>query len=583
MRRASFFAFVAVLSLGAAPCAAQDARIVEVHFTAVRRAQIAAWIEHADGTFMRTLGLTQSVAVYGIGNRPGAGQMNSGYRWPYGRREGVLPVWGHRRASAPGAELFRRVIFQDRTSEGWASRTTSDFSRDNHFCLSFQADHSSMDNLDAVSCPTVFNSDKGRYITEQDLSRGYSEPWQTAPGVGEMRALDAFSIYPPRRDAMRCGGATCYDHEDVDAFGADARRIMPEIDQVTMATPPDAAPQMIAFDVPPEWDDGEYFLFLEVNTEGDYNAAWSAERFPTPTNPDGGWDFWAEGYGYPFRGQPSVVYRVPLTLGVGATESTTAEPWGYGTIDGLEPTVHEMDESITRSGGSGADRLLDQGGDRVRAVVLGPEACEANVPPGAVEGLEVTEYVERREAHLFAHLRFLAASDDLRVSRYEVRVSQQPIVDDESFRRALPALAAILEPQALMVPVGVEAGQPIEVDLGGLGPSTRYYIGVRAADRCNAKGPIAVVEYITPPIEFTTVSPCFVATAAYGTPMAVEIGALRRLRDRHLRTNALGRALVAAYETVGPHLADAIRDAPGARAWVRQALRPIVGLARALD
>src|SRR5690606_17419122 len=111
----------------------------------------------------------------------------------------------------------------------------------------------------------------------------------------------------------------------------------------------------------------------------------------------------------------------------------------------------------------------------------------------------------------------------------------------------------------------------------------RYYIAVRAVDLCNVPGPMAVTEYVTPPIEFTTVSPCFVATAAYGTPMADEIGALRRLRDRHLRTNAIGRAFVDAYETVGPHLADVIRENDTLRAATRALLSPVVAAARALD
>src|SRR5687767_14322156 len=101
-----------LLSLAAAtsPASAQE-RILELDFVPTGRAQIAIWVSRADGTYLRTLRLTQSVSTYGIGNRPGASQMNSGYRWPYGRREGVLPVWAHARASAPGAQPFRRVIF----------------------------------------------------------------------------------------------------------------------------------------------------------------------------------------------------------------------------------------------------------------------------------------------------------------------------------------------------------------------------------------------------------------------------------------------------------------------------------------
>ena len=92
-----------------------------------------------------------------------------------------------------------------------------------------------------------------------------------------------------------------------------------------------------------------------------------------------------------------------------------------------------------------------------------------------------------------------------------------------------------------------------------------------------------MAEYTTPAIEFTTVSPCFVATAAWGTPMASEIGALRRFRDRHLRSNAVGRGLVSVYETVGPHLASVIRQDDSLRAATRAALAPFVALARVLE
>ena len=80
---------------------AADERAIVFNFTPTERAQIAIWIESADGTFLATVGLTQAVSVRGIGNRPGATQMNSGYHWPYGRREGVLPIWAHRRAPRP--------------------------------------------------------------------------------------------------------------------------------------------------------------------------------------------------------------------------------------------------------------------------------------------------------------------------------------------------------------------------------------------------------------------------------------------------------------------------------------------------
>src|SRR6187551_632402 len=147
----------ALASAGSLEGHAFASRAIALNFAATERAQIAIWIEKADGTFMGTVGLTQAVSVRGIGNRPGATQMNSGYHWPYGRREGVLPIWAQRRATAPGALQFNRVTFQSRP-EGFASRTCEDSTRDSYFCLSFTAESTRKDGLDAVSCASIFNS-----------------------------------------------------------------------------------------------------------------------------------------------------------------------------------------------------------------------------------------------------------------------------------------------------------------------------------------------------------------------------------------------------------------------------------------
>ena len=151
---------IGVVPLAAAESRAADERAIVFNFTPTERAQIAIWIEAANGTFLSTVGLTQAVSVRGIGNRPGAAQMNSGYHWPYGRREGVLPIWAYRRMSAPGAVGFPRITFQHRP-EGYASRTCEDSTRDSYFCLSFTAETTRKETLDAVTCASVFNSDKG--------------------------------------------------------------------------------------------------------------------------------------------------------------------------------------------------------------------------------------------------------------------------------------------------------------------------------------------------------------------------------------------------------------------------------------
>ncbi|MGB5548481.1 MAG: hypothetical protein WBM74_18020, partial [Polyangiales bacterium] len=306
--------------LGSASAQESD-RLLEFRFTPSRRAQIAIWIEDADGRFMETVALTSSVALRGVGNRPGALQMNSGFRWPYGRREGILPVWGHRRAEAPGAEPFPMVIFQDRSSEGFASRTSVDASPDSYFCLSFDQTTTTREALDAVTCASVFNSDKGRFVTDDDVRNQYSEPFVDVSGSESMRPLSQGSIYPPRRDVDGLGQ---YDHPDVGRFVGEARRVMPEIDAVTMATPAGDVPRTIQYIAPSDWEDGEYLAWIEVNVEGDYNEVYNDETYPTPVSES--WDFWAETYGYPYRGQPSVLYAVPITIGPIIDEYRTSEP-----------------------------------------------------------------------------------------------------------------------------------------------------------------------------------------------------------------------------------------------------------------
>src|SRR5678815_1178715 len=87
---------------------------------------------------------------------------------------------------------------------------------------------------------------------------------------------------------------------------------MPELDAVTMATPAGDQPAAITFEIPAGWPDGDYFAYLEVNTEGDYNASYNETVYPTPMTSS--WDSWAITYGYPFRGQPSVVFRLPIQV-----------------------------------------------------------------------------------------------------------------------------------------------------------------------------------------------------------------------------------------------------------------------------
>ena len=71
---------------------------------------------------------------------------------------------------------------------------------------------------------------------------------------------------------------------------------------------------------------------------------------------------------------------------------------------------------------------------------------------------------------------------------------------------------------------------------------------------------------------------CFIATAAYGTPMAEEIGILRQFRDEYLLTNPMGNALVDLYYRVSPPIAEFITAHPSLKPIVRTGLVPAVAM-----
>ncbi|MCA9601392.1 MAG: hypothetical protein KC417_05180, partial [Myxococcales bacterium] len=552
-RMAGWLTLAACFAVAATVRADAD-RILRFRFTPTARTQIALWVERADGTFMGTVRLTQATSYRGIGNRPGAYAMNSGFRWPYGRREGVLPVWAHRRAGAAGAQRFPRVIFQDRASEGDASRTSNDASKDAYFCLSFNAETTRRDALDAVTCASVFNSDKGRYITSADIDKAYAEPMED-PGGAYMRELSLESLYPPRRDVLRCTAGGCADHADVDKFVSDAERVMPDIDAVTMATPAADKAQSIQFDVPSDWPSGDYVAWLEVNTEGDYNQSFNDDTYPTPSG--SGWDYWAQSFGYPYRGQPSAVFSVPFSLEAGGSSFSAKAASGAGSIDGASGTLANaatLTDDPSGAPGSGADRLRVVNDQRLSvevistAVCSGPEPpsecgqpcdaaadpcpagflcttkntctgyCDEDLPPSRVSDVRAEQFPNEKRSHEWGVLSFLAPKTPRQIERYEVRVGTEPMSNEADFVRAMPANAASLDSVELVVPVDAKPGERVEVPFGGMEPETTYYVAVRAIDDCNDASDFETASLMTTEINFTTVTPCFIATAAYGTP-----------------------------------------------------------------
>ena len=72
---------------------------------------------------------------------------------------------------------------------------------------------------------------------------------------------------------------------------------------------------------------------------------------------------------------------------------------------------------------------------------------------------------------------------------------------------------------------------------------------------------------------------CFIATAAFGSPLAPQVQLLRAVRDTYLLPNRPGRAAVQVYYAVSPPIADVISRSETLRAVVRLGLSPFLGWA----
>ncbi|MCM8830255.1 MAG: hypothetical protein NC824_04575, partial [Candidatus Omnitrophica bacterium] len=125
------------------------------------------------------------------------------------------------------------------------------------------------------------------------------------------------------------------------------------------------------------------------------------------------------------------------------------------------------------------------------------------------------------------------------------------------------------------------------VPSGILSYGTQYYWRVRYQDEKGDWSEWAI------PNSFTTKNAssgdggggggCFIATAAFGTPMAEEVIKLKDFRDKYLMKNRAGRAFVRWYYRHSPKIAEYIRQRKWTRMVVRVSLRPIVWIVSEID
>ena len=536
MLKASLSVLAAGLLLVPAPAASagggEMCRVVDVAFTPSDDLQIVVWIEDTAGNFVETLYITELTGRRGMGNRPGRFDFNSAWRWPYGRRITTFPIWAHRHG-----QDWPMVYFQNDDAEHRAENDLShpfnESSIEAFYCRPLREGEVAWDTQ---TCASMVYTDKGRLSPTED------------------------SLYPPRADAS-------YDPLVDDPSVAELDELNP-FDAVSAATPIGGVPFALSWSMPVDLPHGDYVLWVETSKEFDHNGTYNPETYPEPTGILYG------DYGAPYRGQPSVVYQVPFTVGVGSSIGTATAYAGYGDPDGVDGDVRPPDDTIDVDvPGSGAQRFLttieDDGEYRVKVTARTEFDDVAPAAPEEGEVLDVTA--------TSATIAFVEPGDDGlmgAVDGYEVRYLAGTPITEENFLDAAPAAVT-------MVPD--TGGVRQETTLANLLPQTTYYVGIRAYDDCKNYGPLAVIELTTAERQTGEVDACFVATAAYGSLLANDVEMLRHVRDGVLRTNVVGELLVEAYYTFGPVLAGLVGESEDLRGVARAVLQPVATWSRGLE
>jgi hypothetical protein len=495
--------------------------------------QIVAWLEKPTGEYVATMYITDQVGRYGMGNRPGRFDFNTGPNWPYGRRLTVFPVWSNR-----NGQSFPQVGFQDGDDSNLSHRADQS-SRETHFCRPLQT---SEPQWDAATCPTPIYTDKGLFGSRN-------------------------TGYPPRADVVATGGA---DSPSVAMY-----RAMNPFDAVSQASPRLGAATEVTWPIPQDLPTGDYVVFVEVALERDFNTAYSTQRFPAPPK------IAFSGYGVPYRGQPSVVYRIPFTLSDTETIATTDDYVGYGDpgpdVDGdghtpplfaVSGALHPADGTITTGvPNTGASRLLLTSKDgKVFRVRIDARPEPDYVAPGTPGAMQVVD-TESNDATLT----FTAPGDDGMlgtITGYEVRyrVGDAPMTEAEFGDANEARFAGNI----------VRGGEVQELVISNLLPETPYTIAVRAYDDCHNTSVLSTAVFTTAPRKVGQVDACFIATAAYGSLLANDVEMLRRFRDRMLRRSVLGELAVETYYTFGPTVAGVVGESDLLRSTARDLLAPLV-------
>ena len=516
--------------------------------------QIAAWVESADrARFVDTILVTNATALFGIGNRPGLWDLRSGPKFPYGRRPMALPVWAHARG-----KVYPMVVMQD-GDEGRLTYHEADSSPEPHFCRPMLP----TEIVDAVTCPSgLFRSDKGKLDASQT------------------------SVYPPRGDlfdfGQSCPPLVNQPHGSCNPGDSAQYALLNDVDVVAAATPPFGVARAGLWVIPDALPPGDYAFMVEVAKEFDPNAAYAGVNAPSMD-----YDVFGTAGNL---GQPSVVFRVPFTVAgapagadAGASEAAAwagaaASMAGYGDPSGATGTIFPPDATISSAPGSGEGRLASTSGPggvgRVHvsfaacapldcATAGAPPPVPIEIAPGSITAtsavLNVDQVGDGRDPVL---------SYDVRVAPLTLHGTEDVTAQD----------FVSWTPEPPIVPAA--PGTMTAASLVALTPSSNYGVGVVAHGRC-ASSPPTFARFETTVVPYAQLHGCFIATAAFGSDVAPEVAALRRVRDAAVAHSGVARLAADLYYRAAPAAARVLGQTDVGRALMRAPLRPIAILGAA--
>jgi len=126
----------------------------------------------------------------------------------------------------------------------------------------------------------------------------------------------------------------------------------------------------------------------------------------------------------------------------------------------------------------------------------------------------------------------------------------------------------------------IDVGNSTSCVISGLQAGATYYMAVTAYDDSrNESGFSNEIVYAASQESSPASSSgnrCFIATAAFGSPMAPEVALLRAFRDSYLLTNSPGRLFVDFYYRVSPPIADFISRDENLKKLTRLVLTPLI-------